>query len=63
MTPGRIPPFVQKGQVDLQGNFKPAFSLMASIYHGTLQIAPEHDRKARRPARRTPSVGLARAVR
>ena len=34
------PPFLQKGLVDLQGNMKPAFSLVASIYHATVQIAP-----------------------
>jgi beta-glucuronidase len=42
------PPFVQKGLVDLQGNFKPAFSTIASIYRSTVQIAPQRDRKARR---------------
>jgi beta-glucuronidase len=34
------PPFVQKGLVDLQGNLKPAFPLVASIYKSTVQIAP-----------------------
>jgi beta-glucuronidase len=33
------PPFVQKGMVDLYGNAKPAFSVVSSIYHGTIQIA------------------------
>jgi hypothetical protein len=26
--------------VDLYGNAKPAFSVVSSIYHGTIQIAP-----------------------
>ena len=39
-NPLGTPPFVQKGLVDLQGNLKPAFSVVASIYKHTLQIAP-----------------------
>jgi beta-glucuronidase len=35
------PPFVQKGLVDLYGNRKPAFAVVASIYHSTVQIAPK----------------------
>ncbi len=34
------PPFVQKGLVDLYGNFKPAFSVVAAIDKATVQIAP-----------------------
>ena len=34
------PPFVDKGVVDLRGNLKPAFSVLASIYRTTRQIAP-----------------------
>ncbi|HET7046650.1 MAG TPA: glycoside hydrolase family 2 TIM barrel-domain containing protein [Solirubrobacteraceae bacterium] len=44
-NPRGTPPFVQKGLVDLQGNLKPAFSIVAAIYHATAQIA------AARPAR------------
>jgi beta-glucuronidase len=32
------PPFVQKGLVDLQGDFKPAFATVAGIYRSTVQI-------------------------
>jgi beta-glucuronidase len=35
------PPWVQKGLVDLNGNLKPAFSLVSSIYHATAQIAAQ----------------------
>jgi Glycosyl hydrolases family 2, TIM barrel domain/Glycosyl hydrolases family 2, sugar binding domain/Glycosyl hydrolases family 2 len=34
------PPFNQKGLVDLYGNFKPAWSVVSSVYHATTQIAP-----------------------
>jgi len=34
------PPFNQKGVVDFNGNFKPSWSVMAQIYHSTVQIAP-----------------------
>jgi hypothetical protein len=34
------PPFNQKGLLDLQGNQKPAWGVVASIYRGTVQIAP-----------------------
>jgi beta-glucuronidase len=34
------PPFNQKGLVDFDGNFKPAWSVVAQIYHSTQQIAP-----------------------
>jgi beta-glucuronidase len=33
------PPFVQKGMLDLQGDAKPAFAVVAAIYHATVQIA------------------------
>lgn len=38
--PRGTPPFVQKGLVSLQGNLKPAFSVVQSIYKSTVQIAP-----------------------
>jgi beta-glucuronidase len=44
------PPWVQKGLVDAQGNLKPAFGVMSSIFHGTTQLAPQR-RVAPRPAR------------
>jgi beta-glucuronidase len=34
------PPWVEKGLVDRYGNLKPAFATIASIYHGTSQLAP-----------------------
>ena len=34
------PPFNQKGLVDFDGNFKPAWSVVSQIYHSTQQIAP-----------------------
>jgi Glycosyl hydrolases family 2, TIM barrel domain/Glycosyl hydrolases family 2, sugar binding domain/Glycosyl hydrolases family 2 len=37
-NPAGTPPFVQKGLVDLDGNQKPAFALVASVYHSTRQI-------------------------
>ncbi len=33
------PPYVQKGVVSLSGAYKPVFSVMQSIYRGTVQIA------------------------
>jgi beta-glucuronidase len=39
-NPRPDPPFDQKGLVDLYGNLKPAFAIVASIYHATTQIAP-----------------------
>ncbi len=37
-NPAGTPPFVQKGLVDVYGNQKPAFALVASVYHGWRQI-------------------------
>jgi len=34
------PPFNEKGVIDFQGNLKPAASVISSIYHSTVQIAP-----------------------
>ena len=34
------PPFNQKGLVDFNGNFKPAWAAVSQIYHATQQIAP-----------------------
>src|SRR5258708_22424540 len=42
------PPWVQKGLVDLNGNLKPAFSLVSSIYHATAQIATQRRATRRR---------------
>jgi beta-glucuronidase len=42
------PPWVQKGLVDLNGNLKPAFSLVSAIYHATAQIAPQRRATRRR---------------
>jgi beta-glucuronidase len=36
--PRGTPPFVTKGLVDFNGNFKPAFSVVSQIYHSTEQI-------------------------
>jgi beta-glucuronidase len=34
------PPFVEKGMFDVQGNPKPAYSVLSEIYHRTSQIGP-----------------------
>jgi beta-glucuronidase len=34
------PPWVQKGAISPTGAIKPAFSVLSSIYHSTVQIAP-----------------------
>jgi beta-glucuronidase len=39
-NPFPIPPFNQKGLVDLNGNLKPVFSIVQGIYKATVQIAP-----------------------
>ncbi len=49
------PPFVQKGLVDLYGELKPAFGLVASNYRRTVQIAPA-PRRSSHSARRSRSV-------
>ena len=48
------PPFVAKGLVDLYGNLKSSFPIVASIYHATTQIAPAPGfaPDTRKPARR-----------
>ena len=47
-NPWPDPPFDQKGLIDLYGNIKPAFAIVASIYRATMQIAPplRHGRRA-----------------
>jgi beta-glucuronidase len=57
-NPWPNPPFVQKGLVDLYGNFKPSFSVVASTYKATMQIAP-----ARGGSIRHPKSGSAKASR
>ena len=56
-NPWPNPPFDQKGLVDLFGNLKPAFAIVASIYKATMQIAPpaHSRRRSARAARRTPA--------
>jgi hypothetical protein len=44
--PWPAPPFVQKGLVDLYGNAKPAFSVVSSLYHSTVQIGPAQTRRS-----------------
>ena len=45
-NPRPNPPFDQKGLIDLYGNPKPAFAIVASIYKATTQIAPKsHSRR------------------
>ena len=45
-NPRPNPPFDQKGLIDLYGNLKPAFAIVASIYKATTQIAPKsHSRR------------------
>ncbi len=38
-NPRPDPPFLFKGLIDLDGHFKPAFSVVAAIFHATRQIA------------------------
>jgi beta-glucuronidase len=52
-NPLGTPPYVQKGPVDLNGNFRPLYAVLAAIYHGTAQIAAAVDTarpRARKPA-------------
>ena len=42
-NPWPDPPYVHKGVVDLQGNPKPVFETIASIFRSTVQIAPARD--------------------
>jgi beta-glucuronidase len=44
-NPWPNPPFIQKGIFDLEGNPRPFFSVVASIYRATVQIAPARDRR------------------
>jgi beta-glucuronidase len=37
-NPWPAPPFNQKGLVDATGNFKPAFTVVSALYHGTGQL-------------------------
>jgi beta-glucuronidase len=53
-NPWPDPPFHQKGLIDLYGNPKPAFAVVAQIYHATRQIAA--------PPRRAPTRSLRHAV-
>jgi beta-glucuronidase len=39
-NPQGDPPFVEKGEIDLQGNPTPLFPVIQSIYKSTVQIAP-----------------------
>jgi beta-glucuronidase len=39
-NPWPDPPFNQKGLLDINGNPKPAWSVVSQIYHSTVQIAP-----------------------
>jgi beta-glucuronidase len=46
------PPFDQKGLIDLYGNFKPAFGVLASIYKSSEQLGPVASSASRRSSRR-----------
>ena len=64
-NPWPDPPFDQKGLVDLYGNLKPAFAIVASIFKATLQIGPPtHSRRrtirAHQAAGGTPARPVAR---
>jgi Glycosyl hydrolases family 2, TIM barrel domain/Glycosyl hydrolases family 2, sugar binding domain/Glycosyl hydrolases family 2 len=43
------PPWVQKGLVTNTGQPKPAFSVVSSIFHSTVQVAPSGQAATRRP--------------
>ena len=45
------PPYVQKGLVGLAGALKPVFSVVQSIYDGTVQVAPNIRRNRSKRAR------------
>jgi beta-glucuronidase len=59
------PPFVEKGEIDLQGNpVQPLFSTIQSIYTSTVQVGPSPAparRKAKRPRRRNGSAATSRS--
>jgi beta-glucuronidase len=61
-NPWADPPFVQKGLVDLNGNLKPAFAVVSSLYHATTQIVPQrrsakdHGKQRARPRSRRPET-------
>ncbi len=46
-NPRPNPPFDQKGLIDLYGNPKPAFAILASIYKATTQIVPKSQTRRR----------------
>ncbi len=48
------PPWVQKGLVDAYGHRKPAFAVVVSIYHRTMQIAPAAPPRRPPPRHRPP---------
>jgi beta-glucuronidase len=47
-NPEPDPPFNQKGLVDFQGNLKPAFAVVQSLLHATVQISAAKRKPARR---------------
>jgi beta-glucuronidase len=56
------PPFVEKGQIDLNGNpVQPLFSTIQSIYTSTVQIAPVAAAQAKPKSRKTGSAGASRS--
>ena len=59
------PPFVEKGEIDLQGNpVQPLFSMIQSIYTSTVQIGPSpapERRKNRRAGRPSGSATTSRS--
>jgi beta-glucuronidase len=65
--PSPHPPFVEKGEIDLQGNpVQPLFGTIQSIYTSTVQIGPAPTparRKARRSSKSRRSGGSAAASR
>jgi hypothetical protein len=61
------PPFVEKGEIDLQGNpVQPLFGTIQSIYTSTVQIGPapapaRRRAKPKRSGRRTGSAAASRS--
>jgi beta-glucuronidase len=56
------PPFVQKGEIDLDGNpVQPLFSTIQSIYTSTVQVSPTVTPQRRARVRKTGSVRASRS--
>ena len=57
-NPWPNPPWVQKGLITPAGGLKPAFSIVSTSFHGTVQMAPDR-RPVAAHSRRRPATGAA----